>query len=192
MNWSSGYDQLIKWIEERMEHKQQIILAIDGRCGSGKTSLASRLQTLYPARVLHMDDFYLPFEKRKANWEQIPGGNMDFERFMKEALLPAVKGENIAYRPYRCQKGGLLEQTLLEPMPLTIVEGSYALYPTLADYYDFKVFLSCSKEAQCERIEAREGVRYSQFLARWIPMEEAYFKALSIEEKNDLYIDTSR
>lgn len=39
-------------------------LAIDGRCATGKTSLAAHLTGLYDCNVIHMDHFFLHPEQR--------------------------------------------------------------------------------------------------------------------------------
>lgn len=44
---------------------------------------------LLPCNVVHMDDYYLPPDRRAENWEQIPAGNMDLARFLQEVLVPA-------------------------------------------------------------------------------------------------------
>ena len=42
-----------------------LVLALDGRCGSGKTTLANTLARQFPASItLHTDDFYLPPAQR--------------------------------------------------------------------------------------------------------------------------------
>ena len=71
------------------------------------------------------------------------------------------------------------------------MEGSYSCHPTLADCYDLKVFVTCSKEEQARRLLAREGERYSGFTARWIPLEEAYFTQHNIEDAADFVMDTT-
>ena len=40
------------------------IIAIDGRCAAGKTTLAARLAKELGGDVIHMDDFFLPLELR--------------------------------------------------------------------------------------------------------------------------------
>ena len=80
---------------------------------------------------------------------------------------------------------------LLGPAPLVIVEGSYSCHPTLADCYDLKVFVTCSKEEQARRLLTREGERYSGFTARWIPLEEGYFAKFQIEQVADFILDTT-
>ena len=55
-----------------------VVLALDGRCGSGKTTMAAALAEQFPdSIVLHTDDFYLPPADRVPGWEQTPCANMD-------------------------------------------------------------------------------------------------------------------
>ena len=56
------------------------VVAIDGRCGSGKSGLGDLMGRLLPCNVVHMDDYYLPPDRRAENWEQIPAGSMDLAR----------------------------------------------------------------------------------------------------------------
>ena len=43
---------------------KRTVLAIDGPCGSGKTTLAALLARLYDCPVFHADDFFLRPEQR--------------------------------------------------------------------------------------------------------------------------------
>ena len=169
-----------------------VVLALDGRCGSGKTTMAAALAEQFPdSIVLHTDDFYLPPADRVPGWEQTPCANMDFARLRDEVLAPARAGKPVLYRAYSCREGAYLPPRVLGPAPLVIVEGSYSHHPLLAGCYDLKVFVTCSPAEQTRRLQAREGERYSSFAARWIPLEEGYFKEYSIEEKADLVLDTT-
>lgn len=175
-----------------MEEKGRAVVAIDGRCASGKTSFARLIDGLFPCNILHMDDFYLPSRMRRADWTEIPGGNMDFARLCREALEPARAGEDILYRPYDCQKGRIVEESLLPGRPFTVVEGSYSHHPALTEHYDLKIFLTCSKELQAERLRQREGERAAAFMERWIPLEENYFRRFGIRQGSDLVVDTGK
>ena len=169
-----------------------ILIALDGRCGSGKTTLAAQLARQFPQSItVHTDDFYLPPASRVANWEQIPCANMDLERLRAQVLTPARAGQAVPYRAYSCRAGTYLLEQCFVPQPLVIVEGSYSCHPTLADCYDLKVFVTCSKEEQARRLLAREGERYSGFTARWIPLEEGYFAKFQIEQTVDFILDTT-
>ena len=58
-------DKIKQIIEEIESIKQDyIVIAIDGRCASGKTTLAEKLAQYFHANVFHMDDYFLRKEQR--------------------------------------------------------------------------------------------------------------------------------
>lgn len=169
-----------------------ILAALDGRCGSGKTTLAAQLAGQFPdSAVFHTDDFYLPPAQRVPGWETTPCANMDLLRLRDELLRPARDGQTVSYRAYSCREGAYQPAKLFAPRPFYILEGSYSHHPLLADCYDLKVFVTCSKETQARRLQAREGARYADFVQRWIPLEEGYFAAFAIEAGADRILDTT-
>ncbi len=169
-----------------------LVMALDGRCGSGKTTLANALAKQFPASLtLHTDDFYLPPARRAHGWEQTPCANMDLARLRDEALRPAYAGQPVQYRAYSCREGAYQLAQQLAAQPLVILEGSYSHHPLLAGYETLRVFLTCSKAEQTRRLQAREGERYANFAARWIPLEEGYFAKYRIEETADFVVDTT-
>lgn len=185
------YFPVLYQVEKCLRQSRHTVIAIDGPCGSGKSSLAALLEELFPGRVLHMDDYYLPLSERSPGWEHTPCGNMNLERFLQEALLPASKGAPIASRPYSCQRGQLLETHMLPAAPLTIVEGSYSHHPLLAPHYDLKIFLRCHRQEQLARLRQRESAHLNAYLQRWIPLEEAYYQAFDIVSRCDMVFDNT-
>ena len=80
------------------------------------------------------------------------------------------------------------------PLPetqVTQVEGSYSHHPELAGEYDLKLFLTCSREEQARRLQAREGTYYQTFETCWIPAEERYLRSFDIENADVLRLDTT-
>ena len=109
-----------------------VVLALDGRCGSGKTTMAAALAEQFPdSIVLHTDDFYLPPADRVPGWEQTPCANMDLARLRDEVLAPARAGKPVLYRAYSCREGAYLPVQQLAAQPLVILEGSYSHHPLL-------------------------------------------------------------
>ena len=161
-------------------------LAIDGRCGAGKTTLAGELAAQYGCEVIHLDDFFLPRGRQKDGF-----GNLEKDRFLKEVLLPLSKGETVCYRKFFCAT-----QTYGEPIVLprgcsVILEGSYALLPEFRFAYTHSVFLTVPPERQRERIIRRCGEDvWMEFATRWIPDEEAYFAACGSKAYADLVLET--
>ena len=180
-------ESVLQEIEARKAGKASLLLAIDGRCAAGKTTLASGIQSKLQCNVIHMDHFYLRPEQRTKARMQEPGGNVDRERFLDEVLLPLTSGKVVKYRPYDCHSNDFGDAVCLESNAVSIIEGSYACHPELVDYYDLRVFLSVSPEEQTRRILQREGVdRTSGFMDKWIPLEESYFAQYRISGQCDL------
>lgn len=178
-------------IADRLTRQPTVLVALDGRCGSGKTTLAAELARRFPQSItIHTDDFYLPPPQRVQGWENIPCANMHLERLRAEVVAPARRGQAIRYRAYSCREGAYLPPVLLRPAPLVLVEGSYSHHPSLAPYYDIKVFVTCSAEEQARRLREREGGRYPNFVKRWVPLEEAYFRDYGIEKNAEMVVVT--
>lgn len=185
-------EELSGLITARLKQQPTVLVALDGRCGSGKTTLAAQLAERFPQSItLHTDDFYLPPPQRVTGWERIPCANMHLERLRAEAVAPARAGRAVCYKAYSCREGAYLPVQQLAAQPLVILEGSYSHHPLLAPYEDFRVFMTCSDAEQTRRLQAREGDRYPDFAARWIPLEEAYFTQHNIEDAADFVMDTT-
>ena len=190
----SDFSSLTQTIASLLEaHPERpVLIALDGRCGSGKTTLAAQLAKQFPgSAVFHTDDYYLPPAQRIPNWAETPCANMDLTRLREEVLVPAQAGAAVRSRAYSCREGAYLPEQCVPPAPLYILEGSYSHHPIFAGFYDLKVFVTCSKKEQARRLQAREGERYENFVRRWIPLEEAYFAQCRIEALADLLWDTT-
>jgi uridine kinase len=167
-----------------------MLIAIDGRCAAGKTTLAARLQELILCNVIHMDHFYLRPLQRTAERLNEPGGNVDYERFLEEVLLPLKGSGDFSYRPYDCQSQGFGESVYINANAVNVVEGSYSCHPALRGYYDLRIFLSVSPEEQKRRIRQRNGdAQAADFINKWIPLEEQYFLSYNVQENCDLCYD---
>jgi uridine kinase len=178
-------------IDDLLKTGRQIVIAIDGNCTAGKTTLAAALEKEYDCNVFHMDDFFLRPQQRTAERYTQPGGNVDYERFRDEVLLPLRKGSAFAYRPFSCKTFSLGEPVKVMPKVLNIVEGTYSLHPYFERPYDLKIFLSVDPQVQLERISQRPPHLVQRFITDWIPMEKQYFDVFRIPLQADIQLDTS-
>ena len=165
-------------LEELLSRKESVILAIDGQCTSGKTTLAARLADCYDCNVFHMDDFFLRPEQRTPERFAEVGGNVDYERFREEVLLPLQTGKPFSYRPFDCGTFALADPVTVTPKKLSSVEGTYSHHPYFGDPYDLKLRLTVDPQTQRQRILQRPAFLHQRFFDVWIPMENAYFAAL--------------
>ena len=179
-------------LRDKLAEKGRIVLAIDGRCGAGKSTLADRLAAQCNGRVIRADDFFLRPEQRTPERLAEPGGTPDRAR-MREGGIAHLRDGALRYTPFDCQMMALGEPLSLPAAEVTIVEGAYSLHPCFGPYYDLAVFVTADQETRLARIGARKGHNnVENFRTRWIPMEERYLAAFGIEERADLIIDTGR
>lgn len=163
------------------------LIAIDGPCGSGKTTLADFLQKQLSCSLFHMDDFFLKPHQRTEERLSEPGGNVDYERFKKEVLDHITEEAGITYQPFCCHEQKLMDAVTVPYNDIILVEGSYSHHPYFKDVYDIKIFLEISPEEQKRRIISRDGEAvWPMFENKWIPMENRYFETFGIKEKADL------
>lgn len=182
-------NKLIKKIQTL--DKPRIIIAIDGRCASGKTTLAHELQKELNCSVIHADSFFLRPEQRTEARINTAGGNIDYERLENEVLIPLRIGTDFSYRPYDCRTQSLLPPVAVKKNRINIVEGAYSYNPHLTKYYDFIVFMTVDPSEQLKRIEHRNGTEgLTVFKEKWIPLEEKYFRECNIKEQSDFIIKT--
>lgn len=180
---------LFEAIDRLLREKPFVRVAVEGRCASGKSTLAALLERVYGANVVHMDDFFLPFERKTPERLAEPGGNVDYERALAEVLSRPADRE-IVYRPFDCSVQAPGDEIRLAPKPLTIVEGSYSMHPALRGHYDLSVFLDIDPERQSARILKRNGPEmHARFVGEWIPLENRYFDGLNVRRSCNLSFD---
>lgn len=177
-------------IKALLKEKSVVTIAIDGRCGSGKSTFAELLSKNFECNVFHMDDFYLPLEKRTKERLDEAGGNIDRERFSNEVLLPALNGEVVSYKAFDCKTQSYKPCVEIQPEKVVIIEGSYSCHSDFFALYDLHIFLTISPEMQKERVVKRNGEDgYKIFKSKWIPAEEKYFNEQDIQNKCELVFE---
>ncbi len=178
--------KIINKIEEILSAKPNAVIAIDGCCASGKTTLAAELAERFDLQIIHMDDFFLLPEMRTAERLSQPGGNVHYERFTNEVAAGIKSGREFRYRIFSCKKGAFDGEAAVNPQKPIIVEGAYTLHPEIPDIFDFKIFIEADLKTRLERIENRNGKDGLEiFKNKWIPLEDRYFEAFDIRNKCD-------
>ena len=178
---------LINRIEETLSAKPNAVIAIDGCCAAGKTTLAAYLSERFGLQVVHMDDFFLLPELRTAERLSRPGGNVHYERFIDEVIGGLNGSKEFCYKVFNCRKGTFDGSVKTNPKLPVIVEGAYSMHPEIPDIYDLKIFLETDCKTQLERIEKRGGADVLEtFKSKWIPLENLYFETFKIKDKCDI------
>ena len=178
-------DAINEIIKQEDNTDRPILVAIDGRCGSGKTTLGEYLKGQLDCNLFHMDDFFLTQQLRTPERLLEIGGNVDYQRFYQEVLKSVQEKKSIIYRPYNCSLGKIEGEVEIPYKRLNIIEGSYSLHPFFREPYQLKFFLRISEEEQIRRVRLRNGDQMlERFLGEWIPKENIYFEQFKIRENS--------
>jgi uridine kinase len=141
------------------------VLAVDGRSGGGKTTVAARLAEAVPgATVLHTDDvaWYHAF--------------FDWADLMREGILaPLRRRRPVAYRPPAWDERGR-EGAITVPAgsPLVIVEGVGIGRRELSEYVDALLWVQTDEDEARRRGLARDGADEAAFWAEWQAAEDPF------------------
>lgn len=201
MNSNTLYDsaqihQILSMIKKQLQstvnsmHQRPLIVAVDGMCGSGKTTLGNLLHNEFPeSNLFHMDDYFLqPYQRTPERLSEI-GGNVDYERFQTEILEHIANPNGLNYRIYNCKTQSLGPEIKCDWKPLIIIEGAYSHHPYFATSYSLRIFCEITEAEQRKRILKRNGeLMLHRFINEWIPKENIYFRTFQIKEKADILL----
>lgn len=178
---------LLDAIDGLLSQKDRVTVAIDGMAAAGKSTLGDLLVKRYGCTLIHMDDFFLPPELRTPERFAVPGGNVHYERFREQVLTGLASGTDFMYDRFDCHTMSYAEKISVNQKHLTVIEGAYALHPSLRDFYDLKVFYPVEPDEQLRRIRKRNGEAcLVRFRDKWIPLENSYITACAVRECCDL------
>lgn len=183
-------DKLLKLIKEKQDlFNRPLVIGIDGRCGSGKTTLSLKLKEILDCQIIHLDHFFLQAHQRTKERLNEVGGNFDYERFIIEVKNPLLNNKDIIYKRFSCSSMRLEEDIYINRNKIIIIEGTYSFHPLINEIYDIKIFVDINKEEQIKRIRDRDGEFFlNKFINEWIPKEEAYFSKFNIVDNVDIII----
>lgn len=160
--------KLLEMVEER--GKPTPIVLIDGRAGSGKSTLGEAVKNLYfkkgesAPRVIHMDDLY-------PGWDGLAAGADYLNRLI---LGPTAKGQRASWQEWDWaqneREGEWREFSGGTPL---IIEGCGALNRVSAELADLRIWLEVDEAVRHERWLNREG--NDEFWARWAAQEVEFY-----------------
>lgn len=185
IRFAPAVDAISILLKQQKDSDAPIFVAIDGRCGSGKTTLGKYLESVFDCNLFHMDDFFLREEQRTLERMREIGGNVDYERFFETVLLPIQKKQPVQYQPFSCKTFKLAGAYEIPYKKLNIIEGSYSMHPYFKNPYKLCIFMNILPEDQIANIIKRNGEeKLNDFKTKWIPKEEAYFEKFRIQENS--------
>ena len=196
-------DTVVAAIRARSVRAPRLVVAIDGRSGSGKSTVAELVARTIDAVIVPCDDFYAA-SVSDAEWdrrtpEQRAADGMDWRRLKREAIDPLRNGRVARWYAFDFLAGPRddgtypMQRTPTEraPKPVVLLDGAYSARPELADVVDLTVLVQAAPATREERLAAREAADFlRQWHARWDLAEEHYFERVRPPSSFDIVLHT--
>ncbi|ASN21776.1 aminodeoxychorismate synthase component I [Arthrobacter sp. YN] len=145
-----------------------VIIAVDGRSGAGKTTLAvelaARLRQHHKVSLFHLEDIY-------PGWNGLMPG---IERYVGTVLTPLSSGQAAEWTSWDWERhyDGGLNVTL--PAEIVIVEGVGAAADAARPMLDAVVWVEAPGDDRRRRALARDGSTYEPYWDSWAAQEDEW------------------
>ncbi|MGL5865410.1 MAG: hypothetical protein ACRCYX_05970 [Dermatophilaceae bacterium] len=157
-----------------------LVVAVDGRSGSGKSSLATAIARHLGAQVVRMDALY-------PGWDGLAAG---VELLLTSVLEPLWRGEQAAVPTWSWVRG---RPGPVRPLPacgMVVVEGVGALHGRAGELAQVRVWLEAPDAIRKDRALARDGATYAPHWERWAAQEAALLARFDARGAADLVLET--
>jgi len=186
------------------ERGSPILVALDGRIGAGKSTLAAAVGAALQAAIVPGDDFFAA-EITAEGWNgRSPAERVrdaiDWRRLRRTALEPLLAGKPAVWRPFDFGAGERADGTYpmspstvrRDPAPVIVLDGAYSTRAELADLVDLSILVEIPESLRLARLTARDSPAFlAAWHARWDVAEDYYFTHLRPPDSFDLVIDGS-
>lgn len=179
-----------------MKSNRPILIALDGRSGTGKSTIAKQIASRIGGIEIVSDDFWVGGSH--AEWDTRPPKEkaemaIDWKRIRTEVLEPLLDGKAVAWHPFDWDAGkGLSSKTIhRDPSPLIILDGAYSTRPELQDIIDLSILVEVPDDTRRrDRLVKRENAEYmADWHRRWNSAEEYYFSQVRPRSSFDMIIE---
>jgi hypothetical protein len=156
------------------------VVAIDGRSGAGKTSLAAALRAELGAPVVTLEDLY-------GGWDGLERG---IDLLVSEVLAPLSVGRAARVPRYDWVRAAWGTPWLLAPPELLIVEGVGAGARRAAAYESVLVWIEAPASVRKKRALDRDGETFAPHWDAWAAQEDAMLAREHTPDRASLVIGT--
>ena len=157
-----------------------VVVAVDGRSGSGKTLLGSAVAAVLRCPVVHLDDIF-------PGWDGLAAG---VALVTEHVLEPLARGEAAAYPTWDWVHDRFGPTVAVQPATHLVLEGCGALVPPARPYAAVRVWVEAPTRLRRQRALGRDGDMYSPHWERWARQEDAVYAVAHPREAAHLLLRT--
>jgi uridine kinase len=140
------------------------VVLIDGRSGTGKTTLAAALAPRLDAQLVHLDDVY-------PGWDGLDAAS---EHVVAEVLAAPDRTGRPRWRRWDWGTDLPAEWHALDATRPLVVEGCGALSRAAAERATLRIWLEGDDEVRKRRAIERDGATFAREWDRWAAEEDAF------------------
>jgi uridine kinase len=154
------------------------VVAIDGRSGAGKTSLAAALRDQLQAPVVSLEDLY-------GGWDGLERG---IDLLVASVFEPLAAGEAARVPQYDWVAGEWAAPVVMQPPSVLIVEGVGAGARRAASFESLLVWLEVPASARKRRALDRDGETFAPYWVQWAAQEDLMLTRERTPDRADVII----
>jgi anthranilate synthase component 1/para-aminobenzoate synthetase len=159
-----------------------VIIAIDGRSGAGKTTLAielaARLRNHHKVSLFHLEDIY-------PGWNGLAAG---VERYVTTVLAPLRRGEPATWVSWDWERHYDGDARVTLPAEIVIVEGVGAAAAAARPHLDAVIWADSPDNERRSRALERDGDTYEPYWDQWAAQESELLAADNVREYADVRV----
>lgn len=191
------FTEFAGFLAKRQHEGRALLVAIDGRGGSGKSTFTALLHGalrgagLTVVTTVSADGFVMNL--RKEDWRPLPSMpgmrapyRINVDRLRREVLETLHDGLSAQFVYRDWWDAEKAEVRIVHSQGIVLVEGTYTLDRRLRDFYDERIFVECPEELTLERALARDVPRSDDPITASLVWREIHGPAESayISEQN--------
>ena len=184
--------QLISVIERQAAQKSgPYIVAIDGKSGTGKSTLAAQLQQRIQASIIEGDDFFaggvIILESPASEMAEIC---IDW-RSQRDVVRTLLSRGAVSYFPFDWNAFDGTKSSVskrVQSEPFVILEGVYSARPELLDLVNYSLLIEAPEDLRISRLMHRE-VEIGSWERQWHRAEDWYFENRSCRRDFDAVLN---
>jgi len=138
------------------------LIALEGKCASGKTTLSKNIQNV---TIIHVDDFF-------SNTND----PLQFDK-IRDIINNLKPNKPFTYDVYNCMDNSFSSKHIDSVSNIVIFEGVYSYHEKIRDLFNEVIYVN-EAHNQLERLLKRcngNTILYNKFINIWIPRENSYY-----------------